>query len=101
MAANNSIPAYGTLQASLSVMFANDNSSSVQINLIKLTNNSSAQRTLSIFLNADGVRTPILPENFKLNSGHMASDELTLMLRKDQWIEGFCDTELAVSYVIS
>lgn len=101
MPLDNSLPAFGWLQTSLARLFINETRAPVQIHLLKLVNNSSAQRTLSIYLSSGGVRTTILPENFQLNAGHMASDDLTLTLRNNDSIEGFTDAEGAVTYVIS
>lgn len=82
-------------------MFVNQTSAPVQIRLMKLVNNSSGQRILSVFLNSGGFRTPLVPEGFQLGSGYMAADDVTLSLRKDDAIEGFADLEGSVSYVIS
>lgn len=101
MAVNNSIPAFGTLAASLSILFTNDSSAPVQIRMLKLTNNSASRRTLSVYLNSNGIRTPLLPEGFELNAGHMASDDMALTLRKHDSVEGVADVAQTVSFVIS
>lgn len=97
----NTLPAAGTLTTSLTPLFTNKASSSVEIRLIKLTNNSCQDCKVNVYLDSQGVRTPLVPEQFHLKASSMAQDELVLQLRKDDAIEGLCDAESSVGYVIS
>lgn len=97
----NTLPAAGILTTSLTPLFTNKSIGSVQVSLIKLTNNSCEDRKVNVYLDSQGLRTPLVPEQFHLKSNSMAQDELVLQLRKDDAIEGLCDAESSVGYVIS
>lgn len=96
-----SLPAAGVLTTSLTPLFTNPSGVSVTVGMVKLTNNSCSDRIVNLYLDCDGQRTPLLPERFQLKAGNMSEDDLTLQVRRDQRIEGYCDAEDAVSYVIS
>lgn len=97
----NSIPACGLMPTSMAELFRNDSQTPVVTSIIKLINKTTARRTLSVWLNSGGIRTPILPENFQLKAKSMASDDAKIVLRKGDALEGVCDTADAVSYLIS
>jgi hypothetical protein len=97
----NTLPAAGMLTTSLTPLFTNLSGVPAEIRLIKLVNNSCADRQVNIFLNSNGFRTPILPEKFQLKTGCIAQDEAVIQLRKDDAIDGFCDGEQSVTYIIS